>query len=120
MLSTTQVVELHFSEMEKRMVALEEEKLHLNHCLLVFDQLQEEYWVNQVAIEERANKVHAQSTFKEGVTADLQSLNKKVMWSNNMIHEDCRKLHLQMKRIDSLVAFEERVSAKFKEMPTHA
>ena len=104
-------MEKKFAEMERRMVALEEESLIQNCCLSVFDQLQEEYWVNQVAMEERADKAYtAQSTLKEKTTAELELLNVKGMWMNNLLHEDCRKLHLQEKRVDGLVTFVEMLT----------
>jgi len=77
------------------MVAPEEENLILNCHLSVFDQLQEEYWVNQVSMEEWADKVYAaQSAFKEKMSVELKSLDEKGMWMNEMFHEDRRKLHL--------------------------
>jgi len=122
------VVELQFSEMEKKfaameewMVALKNENLMLSHWLSVFNQLQEEYWVNQTAMEERADNIYThQSEYEEKTMVELESLNKKVTWSNKMIHEDRLNIRLQGKRIDCLVTFEDQAVTQLKDAPTWA
>jgi len=56
----------------------------------------------------------------EKTTMELKVFNKKGDWMNNVFHEDCRKLRLQEKRVDSLIAFKERATTQLVDMLTWA
>jgi len=103
------------------MAAQDAEILLLKNRLAVFDGLQEEYWLNQSSMEKRADQIYAhQSEYEEKTMVELKSLNEKVTWSNEMIHEDCLNIHLQQKRINCLVAFKDHAVVQLKDAPTQA